>query len=71
VFRLIGEDYSFCDKYVAKYGKPISVWSNFDFVHHGFKGNFWDYLNAQKDAQELAQSADINTREDCNTSSAA
>lgn len=71
-FRIIGEDYSFCDKYVAKYKKPIPVWSNFEFIHHGFSGNFWKYLNAEKDAQEqLAKNANINTREDCNTSSAA
>jgi hypothetical protein len=71
VFRLIGEDYTFCDKYVEKYGKKIPVWSNFDFTHHGFKGNFWDYLNREKDKADLAKLADANTREDCNTSSAA
>jgi len=70
-FRLIGEDYTFCDKYIAKYGKNIPVWSNFEFTHHGFKGNFWDYLNKQKDAGELVKTTDVNTREDCNTSSAA
>lgn len=72
-FRLIGEDYTFCDKYTAKYGKPIPVWSNFEFVHHGFKGNFWTYLNRKKDEGELVKTTDVNTREDCavNTSSAA
>jgi hypothetical protein len=74
-FRIIGEDYTFCDKYVAKYGKKIPVWSNFEFTHHGFKGNFWEYLNREKDkadlAKALAESAQANTREDCNTSSAA
>lgn len=64
VFRLIGEDYTFCDKYVAKYGKNIPVWSNFEFTHHGFKGNFWEYLNREKDKADLAK-AGINTREDC------
>jgi hypothetical protein len=71
VFRLIGEDYTFSDKYVAKYGKKIPVWSNFEFTHHGFKGNFWDYLNREKDKADLAKLAASNTREDCNTSSAA
>lgn len=72
VFRLIGEDYTFCDKYVAKYGQKIPVWSNFEFTHHGFKGNFWDYLNREKDkAEALEKLANVNTREDCNTSSAA
>jgi hypothetical protein len=71
-FRLIGEDYTFSDRYVAKYGKSIPVWSNFDFSHHGFAGNFWKYLNEQKDAAEaLAKTADANTREDGNTRSAA
>jgi hypothetical protein len=70
VFRLIGEDYTFCDKYVAKYGQPIPVWSNFEFTHHGFKGNFWDYLNKKKDEGELVK-ANTNTREDGNVSSAA
>lgn len=46
--RLIGEDYSFCDKYVAKYGQYIPVWSNLDFVHHGFKGNLYKWLEAEK-----------------------
>jgi hypothetical protein len=46
------------------------VWSNFDFSHHGFAGNFWKYLNEQKDAAEaLAKTADANTREDGNTRS--
>lgn len=70
-FRLIGEDYTFSDKYVAKYGRNIPVWSNFEFTHHGFKGNFWKYLNAQKDAGLLPKTTDGNTREDGNTSSAA
>jgi hypothetical protein len=69
-FRLIGEDYTFSDKYVAKYGKSIPVWSNFEFTHHGFKGNFWEYLNREKDKAEL-KLANTNTREDCNTQSAA
>jgi hypothetical protein len=42
--RFIGEDYAFCDDYVAKYGKMIPVWPNFDFVHGGFKGNLSAYL---------------------------
>lgn len=68
--RIIGEDYTFCDRYVAKYGKSIPVWSNFEFIHHGFKGNFWDYLNREKDKLDLAN-ASANTREDGNVSSAA
>jgi hypothetical protein len=71
VFRLIGEDYTFCDKYVEKYGQKIPVWSNFEFTHHGFKGNFWDYLIKQKDQADLLKANETNTREDCATSSAA
>lgn len=70
-FRLIGEDYSFCDKYVAKYGKMIPVWSNFDFTHHGYKGNFFEYLTRQQDEGKLVKASDANTREDGNVSSAA
>ena len=68
-FRLIGEDYTFSDKYVAKYGKNIPVWSNFTFTHHGFKGNFFEYLTREKD--KLDASGSGNTREDGNVSSAA
>lgn len=70
-FRLIGEDYTFCDKYVEKYGKNIPVWSNFVFTHHGFKGNFFEYLTRKKDEGELIKTTDANTREDGNVSSAA
>ena len=71
-FRLIGEDYTFCDKYVAKYGQNVPVWSNFEFKHHGFQGNFWTYLNRLKDAGELLKHEDgVVTRVDGNVSSAA
>lgn len=70
--RLIGEDYTFCDKYVEKYGSPVPVWSNFNFKHHGFQGNFWDYLNRLKDSGELSRvDGGAVTRGDGNTSSAA
>jgi hypothetical protein len=65
-FRLIGEDYTFCDKYVEKYGQNVPVWSNFEFKHHGFQGNFWTYLNRMKDSGEMVKTTDANTREDCN-----
>jgi len=70
-FRLIGEDYTFCDKYVAKYGKHIPVWSNFTFKHHGFKGNFWEYLSAKQAAGELVTTGGGVTRVDGNVSTAA
>ena len=69
---IIGEDYTFCDKYVAKYGQNVPVWSNFEFKHHGFQGNFWTYLNRLKDAGELLKHEDgVVTRVDGNVSSAA
>jgi hypothetical protein len=46
---LIGEDYTFCDKYVAKYNQYIPVWSNLDFVHHGFKGNLWKWFEKERE----------------------
>lgn len=70
-FRIIGEDYTFCDRYVEKYGRKIPVWSNFEFTHHGFKGNFWEYLNREKDKADLTKLAQANTREDCNINSSA
>ena len=42
--RFIGEDYCFCDDYTKKYGKPIHVWPDVDFVHGGYKGNLAKYL---------------------------
>jgi hypothetical protein len=47
--RLIGEDYTFCDTYVAKYNQYVPVWSNLDFNHHGFKGNLWKWFEAERD----------------------
>ena len=40
----IGEDFMFSDKYVKKYGKPIPVWADIDFVHGGYKGNCAEFL---------------------------
>ena len=40
----IGEDFTFSDKYVKKYDKPIPVWADCDFVHGGYKGNCAEYL---------------------------
>lgn len=51
--RFIGEDFAFCDDYVKKYGKPIHVWPNVDFVHGGYEGNLSDYLERKIEAEEL------------------
>jgi hypothetical protein len=55
--RFVGEDYGFCDDYVAKYGKKIPVWSNFNFVHGGYTGNMFNWLTEKKDAQDAATSS--------------
>lgn len=50
--RFVGEDFAFCDDYRARYGKPIHVWPDIDFVHGGYKGNFLKYLNEQVEKEE-------------------
>lgn len=50
--KFIGEDYGFCDDYRRKYGKEIPVWTNFDFIHGGYKGNFYEWLCREKDAAD-------------------
>lgn len=42
--KMIGEDFKWCDDYRERYGRPIDVAFNLDFVHGGWKGNFADYL---------------------------
>lgn len=46
----VGEDFSFCDDYVKKYGEMIPVWPDWDFVHGGYKCNLHNYLNDKHDA---------------------
>lgn len=53
--RFVGEDYAFCDDYVKKYGKQIHVWTDIDFVHGGYKGNYKQFLEAQIDAEEAKE----------------
>jgi hypothetical protein len=48
----VGEDYAFCDDYRKKYGKPIPVWPNFDFVHGGFKGNLSEFIERKVKEEE-------------------
>jgi hypothetical protein len=42
--QFIGEDFAWCDDYMRKYEKPISVWTAFDFEHDGRKGNYQDWI---------------------------
>ena len=46
----VGEDFSFCDDYVKKYGEYIPVYPDWDFVHGGYKCNLNNYLNDKHDA---------------------
>jgi hypothetical protein len=57
--RFIGEDYAFCDDYIKKYGKPIPVWTDIDFSHGGYKGNYLDYIknNAIEDKPQVVGTA--------------
>lgn len=53
--RFVGEDFSFCDDYRKRYGKPIHVWPDIDFVHGGYKGNFLKYLEREIEKEEAKQ----------------
>mgnify|MGYP000491045424 CR=1 FL=1 len=55
--KFIGEDFGFCDDYVRKYGKNIPVWTNFEFVHGGYRGNLFEWLTAEKNKHEASTSA--------------
>jgi hypothetical protein len=55
--RFIGEDFGFCDDYVKRTGKNIPVWTNFTFVHGGYKGNLFEWLTAEKDKADAAMSS--------------
>jgi len=53
--RFVGEDFAFCDDYRARYGQPIPVWPDFDFVHGGYKGNFHSYLTKRIEEETAAK----------------
>jgi hypothetical protein len=60
--QFIGEDFSFCDKYLSKYGKPIPVYPDLDFSHDGYEGNYKSWLlkeieKADKEAAGHVESA--------------
>lgn len=56
--RFVGEDYGFCDDYVAKYKKPIPVWANFTFTHgRMYTGNLFEHLTEKKKEREEQQSS--------------
>lgn len=49
-----GEDFTFCDKYRAKYGKPIPVWPNIDFTHGGYQCNLLKHLEREIEKEDAA-----------------
>ena len=56
--RFVGEDYAFCDDYVAKYGRQIPVLADMDFTHGGYSGNYAKHLSekiAEHDRKEAAE----------------
>ena len=60
--QFIGEDFSFCDKYKEKYGKPIPVYPDLDFSHDGYEGNYKSWLlkeieKADKEKAETVESS--------------
>jgi hypothetical protein len=55
--RFVGEDFAFCDDYRKKYGLPIPVWPDIDFVHGGYAGNYHAHLNKLIEEQEKSTSA--------------
>jgi hypothetical protein len=50
--RFIGEDFAFCDDYVKKYGVPIHVYPNIDFVHGGYECNLSEFLERKIEEEE-------------------
>lgn len=55
--HFMGEDFCFCDDYVAKYKEPIHVWPDFDFVHDGYKCNWHTYINGQVEKYDASVAA--------------
>jgi hypothetical protein len=60
--QFIGEDFSFCDKYKEKYGKPIPVYPDLDFSHDGYEGNYKAWLLKEIDkADKEAEKAKVES----------
>lgn len=55
--KFIGEDFGFCDDYMKKYGKPIQVWTNFNFVHGGYPCNLYEWMTREVDKQGQADTS--------------
>ena len=50
----VGEDFAFCNDYVAKYKQPIFVWPDADFVHDGYPCNWHNFINKQAQEYDAA-----------------
>lgn len=48
--KFVGEDYTFCDDYMARYGRPIPVWPDMEFTHSTYSGNYGKWLNENIEA---------------------
>ena len=55
--RFMGEDFSWCDDYCAKYDTYIHVWPDFDFVHGGYECNWHNFMNKQVESFEASEVA--------------
>jgi hypothetical protein len=55
--RFVGEDYAFCDDYIAKYQRPIPVIADLDFVHGGYEGNYAKFLQERVSEEEKKEAA--------------
>jgi hypothetical protein len=53
--KFVGEDYTFCDSYRAKYGKNIPVWPDITFSHAGYVGNLHEFLNKKIREQDKSR----------------
>ncbi len=61
--RMVGEDYCFCDDYMAKYKQPIPVYPNITFKHGRYEGNLNDFLERSIEANETIEMEDHTMRE--------
>lgn len=59
--HFIGEDYCFADDYVKKYNKRIPVWTDIDFTHGGYEGNFQTYLEKEIEKEENRAKTNTDT----------
>ena len=59
--RFQGEDFCWCDDYVEQYGKQIEVLADLDFVHSGYKCNWYKYLS--KSIEDYKQNDAVNNNE--------